>query len=348
MARINLLTIHYGQCYGAVMQTYATCRLLGQHGHTVRVINLINPKQKDNWKRLSFWKGCIREFQFWLFKKKYFSKLTNKSYSIDDIVLPEADITIVGSDQVWNRDITGEFGNTFFLDFVKGQKKIALSSSFGKSSWIEQEQYTSEIKALLSEFSVISVRESSGIKILKDIFNLNAYNLLDPTLGYAEFDDLVLNNKRNRQIFPFLLLNNAAAKERTTYIANELGLHVYKYNFFTSRFMNGPRYWITRIKNSEFIITDSFHGLAFSLIFNKQFFVFCASEAKFTRLKSLLELLSLEGRYVSSIDDFMLRKDELMKPIDYTYVNSVLKQHKEIWLKFINEYITVSEKTQDR
>ena len=341
MARINLLTIHYGQCYGAVMQTYATCRLLEQHGHTVRVINLINPKQKGNWKRLSFWKGCIREFQFWLFKKKYFSKLTNKSYSIDDINLPDADITIVGSDQVWNRDITGAFGKTFFLDFVVGQKKIALSSSFGKSTWEEQDDYTSEVKELLSMFTAISVREYSGVKILKDIFNIQSYNLLDPTLGYGVFDDIILNSRRNHYIYSFLLLNDESAQKRTSYIANELGLRVYKDNYFSARFLNGPWSWLTRIKNSEFIITDSFHGLALSIVFNKQFIVFCASEEKFTRLSSLLRLLSLERLHVSSIEDFMMRKDEVMTPIDYTYVNSVLRRHQEQFHEFICKYVTI-------
>ena len=85
MTKVNLLTIHYGKCYGAVMQTFATCRMLEQAGHTVRVINLINPSQKGNWKSIHYWMDCVREFQFWLFKKKYFSKLTNKAYSIKEI-----------------------------------------------------------------------------------------------------------------------------------------------------------------------------------------------------------------------------------------------------------------------
>ena len=134
MTKVNLLTIHYGKCYGAVMQTFATCRMLEQAGHTVRVINLINPSQKGNWKSIHYWMDCVREFQFWLFKKKYFSKLTNKAYSIKDINLPKSDVTVVGSDQVWNRDITGCFGNPFFLDFANYQKLLchqALEKGYG-------------------------------------------------------------------------------------------------------------------------------------------------------------------------------------------------------------------------
>lgn len=154
MTKVNLLTIHYGKCYGAVMQTFATCRMLEQAGHTVRVINLINPSQKGNWKSIHYWMDCIREFQFWFFKKKYFSKLTNKAYSIEEINLPKSDVTVVGSDQVWNRDITGCFGYSFFLDFVNGQRKVAMSSSFGKEVWDEDKKYT-ELRKLCFRNSVL-------------------------------------------------------------------------------------------------------------------------------------------------------------------------------------------------
>lgn len=339
MARINLLTIHYGQCYGAVMQTYATCRLLEQHGHTVRVINLIDPRQKGAWKTLNFWKDCIREFQFWLFKKTYFSKLTTKAYSIEDINLPEADITIVGSDQVWNRDITFRFGDTFFLDYVNGQKKIALSSSFGKESWVESNDYTDNVKKLLSQFHAISVREVTGVRILKDVMSLHAVTLVDPTLGYGKFEDLVLNSRTMHQVFPFLLLSDANAIEKATFIANELHLPLFKYSKVSSKLRRGPRSWLTYIRNSDYVITDSFHGLSLSIIFRKQFFVFCADKSKFTRLKSLLELLSLEHRYVESIDDFINRKEELMQQIDYVHVDKKLEVERNRYTDFIKDYL---------
>ena len=339
MAKVNLLTIHYGKCYGAVMQTFATCKILEQAGHSVHVINLINPDQRGNWRKLCYWKDCVREFQFWLFKKKYFSKLTNKAYSIKDIVLPDADVTVVGSDQVWNRDITGCFGFSFYLDFAGSHPKIAVSSSFGKEIWEEDEKFTTEGKRLLSQFRAISVREISGVKILNDIMGLKAINLTDPTLGYGKFEKLVINNKPRHHIFPFLLLNNAEAQEKANHIARTLGLPLFKHSTITSRLQNGPRHWLTQIKNSDFIITDSFHGLAFSLIFNKQFFIFCASEKKFTRLHSLLKLLSLEDRFVESIEDFEKRKNILLTPINYNSINKVLENEQLRFRAFIQNTI---------
>lgn len=339
MARVNLLTIHYGKCYGAVMQTYATCKLLEQAGHTVKVINLVNPCQKGKWKTMQYWKDCIREFQFWRFKKLYFSKLTSKAYAIKDIVLPPSDVTVVGSDQVWNRDITGCFGYAFYLDFVNGQKKVAISSSFGKEEWDESFEYTTKVKELLSQFSSVSVRETTGVEIAKGIMGLNAIRLVDPTLGYGHFDDLVLNTKPFHQVFSFLLLNDRKALDLVDHVSKELRLPLFKHCSVSCRLRNGPRHWLTRIKNSDFVITDSFHGLALSLIFKKQFFILCASEKKFTRLRSLLCLLSLEERYIESIEDFENRKDSLLVPIDYSQVNIVLRKEQERYQKFIRESI---------
>lgn len=340
MTKVNLLTIHYGKCYGAVMQTYATCKLLEEAGYSVRVINIVSPAHKSFREYISYILDVVREFQFWLFKKKYFSPLTNKASDIKKISLPEADITIVGSDQVWNRDITGIFGKTFFLDFVnKDQRKVALSSSFGKAIWNEPEDYTSEIRKLLSEFNCISIREASGVQIIKDVFGLNAINLQDPTIGYGQFNKLILNTTPKHQIFSFLLVPDTKAVETSIHISTVLGLPLYKHNMFSRCFLNGPRNWLTHIKNSDYIITDSFHGLALSIIFNKQFFVFCASKSKFTRLESLLKLLGLENRYVDNVKDFDVRKEELLKPIDYTKVNIILKNEQNRYRSFIKSAI---------
>lgn len=339
MARVNLLTIHYGKCYGAVMQTFATCKMLEEAGHVVCVINLISPAQKGNWRSCQYWNDFIREFQFWFFKKRYFSKLTNKAYTIQDIRLPDADVTVVGSDQVWNRDITGCFGNAFYLDFAKKTRKVAMSSSFGKEKWEESREYTEQVKLLLSQFDAISVREASGVKIVNDIMRLEAINLLDPTLCYGKFDDLVLNQKPLHQVFSFLLSCDSDAKDKANYIAKSLGLPLFKHTALSSRLQNGPRHWLTRIKNSEYIITDSFHGLALSIIFKKQFFVFCASEKKFTRLRSLLKLLSLEDRYVESIKDFDNRKNTLLKLIEYEYVDKIIKREQKRYHTFVKNTI---------
>ena len=340
MAKINLLTIHYGKCYGAVMQTYATCRLLEEAGHDVTVINIVHPRLKNHY--ISFRKlaSIITEWQFYLFKKRYFSKMTSKTYSIDDQKLPDADYTIVGSDQVWTRDITGDFGNAFFLDFVpENQKRIAFCSSFGKSMWEESAGYTNSVRKELENFSAISVREKSGQNILNEIFGIHGICLQDPTIGYGEFDRLILNDKSQNCIFPFLLNLSSEAKKKAQLLAKELSCPLYFPNRLKACLFRGPRRWLTNIHNSKYVITDSFHGLALSIIFHKNFFVFCADSKKFTRLLSLLELVGLENRYIKSEEDFLNRKNELLIPIDYKTVDNILRQKKDEFRQFIRDSV---------
>lgn len=338
MARINLLTIHYGQCYGAIMQTYATCKLLEQAGYKVSVINLIHPRNKLAYLHVKRAILLFREFQFWLFKKRYFAKLTKKIYSAKHLVrLPNADVTIVGSDQVWNRDIVKDFNYAFFLDFVpNNQKKIAFCSSFGKKEWTESDLYTQNIASYFKSFDALSVREDSGVRIMQNVFNLKATQLLDPTLGYGYFDKLVLRKKPIDQIFTFLFNFDEEVRICTEYISAAVHCPLYHRTKFNLLFRSGPQKWLSNIYNSKYIITDSFHGLALSLIFHKQFFVFCANQEKFTRLESLLKLVGLSNRYVKSLSDFKAREEELLRPINYEEVDKVLKKERRKTLDFIN------------
>lgn len=336
MARINLLTIHYGRCYGAVMQTYATCKLLEEAGHEVQVINIIHPKLRKMYKTIGKWKELIKEWQFFRFKKQFFSKMTQKTYTIGEQRFPDADYTIVGSDQVWNRDITGIFDKAFYLDFVpQNQKRIAFSSSFGKIKWNEDDKYTFELKKEFEKFHAISIREKSGVEIMKEVFGLSSINLQDPTICYGKFEQLILDKKERNYIFPFLLNVSSEAKSKVQFIANELNLPLYKRTRTNLYLFSGPRHWLTNIYNSKYVITDSFHGLALSILFKKQFFVFCADPKKFTRLQSLLELLGLQNRIIDSIDYFANHKEDLLEPIDYKKVNSIIQMEQEKANQFI-------------
>lgn len=340
MAKINLLTIHWGKCYGAVMQTYATCQLLEKAGHEVCVINLIHPKIKEAYRNPRKWVDLYREFQFFIFKYKFFSKLSKKVYKVDYSKLPDADYYVVGSDQVWNKDITSPFYLDYYLSFVPNSKKrIALSSSFGKAEWNENYDLTKDIYAELMKFHAISIREDSGKEILSKTFDIQATQLLDPTLGYGQFESLLKHRKRKKQIFPFLFQNTKESKDIVTLCSEYLKIPIYRSTRFKSYFKNGPLDWLSNIANSDFIITDSFHGLALSLIFNKQFIVLCADLKKFTRLQSLLRLFNLEERFISSYSDLSLRKNILYKKIDYTTINEILKNEQHRYELFIFQKI---------
>lgn len=334
--RINLLTIHYGKSYGAVMQTLATCKLLEQAGHEVCVINIVHPKTKNIYKKITNYKYIVKEFQFWLFKHKYYPKLTKKIYKIEKECLPDTDIYIVGSDQVWNRDITGIWELNFFLDFVPTEyKRIALSSSFGKYPWNEDDAYTQDVFNELKKFYKISVREKSGVEILQNTFHLNATNLIDPTLAYDEIKNLAYKTRSQKQIYAFLLNNSIEEKNIVNEIANTYKISIRKNTILDTYLFSGPRHWLTKIKNAEYVVTDSFHGLAFSIIFKKKFFILCADKNKFTRIDSLLNLLNLSERYIHSVEDFQTRHAQLEQNIDYSKVYEILTKEKRKFEQFI-------------
>lgn len=340
MARINLLTIHWGNSYGAIMQTMATCKILEELGHKVTVINLIHPKIKSSYKSLSSWTYLYEDLKFLWFKHRNFSKLTKLMFFVDAAKIPDADYTIVGSDQCWNRDITNELALSFFLDFASNTKRISLSTSFGKEEWNEDDEYTQRVASELNQFEALSVREFSGVNILKDRFNLVAERVIDPTIAFNKFDCLVSKKKGKKQIFCFLL--GAESCSRDTILKNlatVLNLKVKRLNVIERRLKGGPIDWIDNIYNSEFVITDSFHGLAFCLMFHKNFVVFCADQRKFTRLSSLLKIVGLENRYINSIEDFESRKEELVAPINYENVDEVLHNESEKFKTFIKNNI---------
>lgn len=308
------------------MQTYATLKTLRSMGYDVTLINLVHPKLKNHKIRLSL-KGFLNEvrtLQFACFRFLYFGKHTKKMYSINPKFIPKADYTVVGSDQVWNSDITSPINLEYFLGFDNSASKIAYASSFGKSIWEDDPSNTTYARKALSSFKAISVREHSGVTICRDCFGVESQQLLDPTLVRTDYDELIRSNKRINEIFPFLLVNTEETRMICQEVANTVDLPIYKDNRYRWYFGRSPKRWLKRMKNSSYIITDSFHGLAFSILFHKQFLVVCADNKKFTRLYSLLQLLNLESRYIKSYEDLLCRKDIINSVVDYNQVDSIL------------------------
>lgn len=195
MASINLLTMHYSLNNGAVLQTFATCQVLKQLGHKVVIINF-----QDKGRLRKFYGGfrgvffTIKQILFNRFRKEYFAPMTLKMNEIDANKIPEADVYIVGSDQVWNQNITGQYLLHYFLDFAPVfAKKISFASSFGSDEFIASPDLKCKSIDLLRNFNSISVREESGVTICKS-FGIDAVEVLDPTLLLDHYE-LLFNIK---------------------------------------------------------------------------------------------------------------------------------------------------------
>jgi len=351
MAKINLLTLHYSDNNGAVLQTYATCEILRRLGHEVTLINL---QDRSVYKRYFQQKYHIRliprYLKFIRFCKKYYAKQTKRMFEINTKLLPKCDYTICGSDQIWNPDIVYKLQkNTYFLDFVSdGSKKVALASSFGKAKWEASDEETKIVKNLLNDFSAISVREKSGVDICKDVFGVEAVSVVDPTLALNDFSGMIDPKPNVKDEIRFFLFKQTYSVEVIDYLIEKTGMSgrnigyeiaaLSKYENLNYR-KQTPKEWLEGIRDSEIFLSDSFHGIACSIVLHKQFIALCADVKKFERISSLLKMFGLEDRIVFSLDDIKARYNELMKPIDYDTVDVLLKAKQAEYFDFVRKNI---------
>lgn len=348
MARINLLTMHYVDNNGSFFQTYATCKLLEEQGHSVTILNLQDKAWAiGRWKRLLSYYKIPRYFRFEMLRKKYYPNRTKRMFKIMPNLIPDADYNVVGSDQVWNYQITKYDFLSYFLAFSRPDvKRVSLASSFG-INWALDKDTTNQVVSELKKFTAVSVREDTGVTMCKVIFGKEAIQVIDPTLAWADYKSFLRKQshfENNVTLFTYNsrgytpILANVVAKRfkwRKIWI-NELPKKGYKSGLL---FWENPIDWINAINDSTLFITDSFHGVAFSIILNKPFIATINSVKKISRIKSLLSLFGLEKCLVTSVDDFNERFDEIVAPIDWITVNSILRMEQTRFKNFIRENI---------
>lgn len=359
--KVAVVTLHRVYNYGSVLQAYATQQVLEKLGHEVRIVDYIteqrtkwrllcSPSQKEHSRGMGtlayriarFFSICIKELTFGTFVRKRLH-LTSKYISVEDLAKnpPEADVYITGSDQTWNSDYNEGVDRGFFLDFIpKEAKRIAFAASFGKTEIDEQEAET--IRELIKPYSAISVRESSALEILARIDRTDAIQLVDPTLLIKKEEWMTLASKRlvKEPYLVLMLLYNEDnhATEYAREIADEKGLKLVKISWehrkprqvdklFTHR---TPSDFLSLLWYADFVVTNSFHGLAFSINFEKQFLVVPREEYN-SRLASLLQMLGLTNRMVSSKESLRCVSQE----IQYEQVRKTLANERNKAFDFL-------------
>lgn len=257
---------------------------------------------------------------------------------------------IVGSDQVW-RPIFSPQQSTYFLDFLDNNnsvKKIAYAASFGVSNWEFTNSQTQYFGKLIKLFDAVSVREDTAVDLCKEYFNVDAYHLLDPTMLldkkiYISIFEEQKVIKSSGNLFTYILDKSVEKDLIIKNIAKEHHLSVFTI-MPTKQFSDVgkksiedcvfPRVekWIRSFWDAEFVITDSFHGTVFAILFNKPFISIANKERGVTRFESLLKLFDLEDRLIISLDNFDLNN---LKSIDWEKVNDVLEKEKEKSFMFL-------------
>ena len=262
------------------------------------------------------------------------------------------DVYVVGSDQCW-RPSYNAFLSSMFLDFAKGEKvkRIAYAASFGTDQW-EFTAIQTEICAPLAQlFDFVSVREDSGIMLCKEHLGVDAVHVLDPTLllnkeDYIRLIEAEKEPKAKGTLFNYILDPDAEKSAVINKVATEKGLTTFQVlpkcqqetrtkqdvkNRIEDCVFPGVTTWLRAFMDAEMTIVDSFHGMVFSIIFNKPFWVISNANRGMSRFTSLLKLFHLEDRL---LDANQLNEVDIDRPIDWQSVNTILQQKR-------NECITL-------
>lgn len=328
--------------YGAVLQTYATCRALKELGHEVEIIDFRQPEKKSNWSFPFYFK--VKAFN--LFKQKYYAPYSEYIDSIEELKKKDFsyDCLMVGSDQTWNPNISRDKRLAYFLLFGKENCiRVSYASSLGVSSW--PDKYKEDIPAIkeaLSHFSAISVRETTGKALLANTFGINSTVVLDPTLLHTNYRELIGEVNLTNDVICCLLHRPPLQLKKVRDLCSELGEKgkvistIRPVRGFSYVYPPSLEKWLSYIASAKFVITDSFHGVAFSLIFQKNFVVITPDIGKNSRLKDIMDTLGIANRYYYDTEEIDYNAI-INSTINYNEVNKRLQKEREKSWIFLKE-----------
>ena len=372
MKKIGIITFHAAHNYGSVLQAYATQTVLERLGYSTEIINYRLKNQREFYNNLysrqfgfkDFLKRLYRlpehkqrairseKFEKFIHEKLLLSEHEYRTY--DQLVKADLnyDLLVSGSDQVWNRNCVAEFATEpsesilgYFLAFGGDDvKRISFSSSIGAF----KEEKISDYLKYLSKYDYLSVREQISAEALSEMLKKNVKNTLDPTLllNYNDWDSICTKQEENEKyIFVYSLASFRSVQQllkSVRILAEKHNLKVISVTPFSSVHVKGidtrqdcgPLDFINYIKNAELVITNSFHGTAFSINMSTPFYSIKADSDK--RKSLLMERLGLPDRTVSSVSEIEQISDY---SCDYTNTQMLLEKEREDSLNYFADIL---------
>lgn len=357
MKNIGIISFHRAINYGAVLQSYALSECIKKLGcnpiyidhRNYRIEKVLDYNFSDVFKPRKMISFLINSF-IYIKKIKKFDRFISEHLNVDnnlnlnDLIsknkLQKYYSFITGSDQVWNFK-SSNFDKAYFLNFVDvSSKKNSYAASFGFENL--PNEYIEEYQKLLIDFNHITVREKQGASIIKKILNRDAEIVLDPTLLLSKQDWMKISTSyKNKK--DYILIYQLANSKRLVNCAIELSKIlncevIYigdsllkKYNVTYARAVS-PETFIGLFINAKYIFTNSFHGIAFSINFNKQFVAECLPNSLNTnsRLDNILTTFDLKDRLLRDNNI-----NQILNSIDYDNVNNILKCERNKSIKLL-------------
>lgn len=330
--KIAIATFHAAHNYGAVLQTYALYKTLEKLGHDVYLLdyspkNLVksytlHPRLTHYDNFVSYTKALVSLYLD--YKRRYnrfsrFNSFIDKNFKILPNTIKSIDVIIVGSDQIWNPNITDGLDSNYFgvCESVTAKMVFSYAASMGVSSLKDNSE--SEFVRLLSNLKNIGVREFSLKEYIGTLTDREVSINLDPTLllNKDEWSLTKTKNTRERYLLVYEVKEHPQTSIVAEKIASRLGLKVVvlaaKTNYKISKSIltdKSPEDFLDLFKHADFIVTTSFHGTVFSIINEKDFVTLEFGNDIDLRSKYLLSQVGLEDRFVgkaSVIDDKQLQ-----------------------------------------
>ena len=358
--KIGILTYHFSDNYGALFQAYALRQWFLNQGHEAEFVNyhpdhvegggdiqFDNLFSRKNLKVLylklsrlkSKWFGNRQQQDNFEHFRHEFLGVTEPVYKTIQALEAASlnyDLLVCGSDQIWNPSEQFGLDPAYFLNFTINNtlvRRISYAPSFGRSEI--NEQYHKELVILLFKLDGISVREQSGVSIVKDLIGVEPVCVPDPTILLSDYSGIMTPypHSSDKYVFCYGLRSRDVIGEVAEAVAKRLGAALYSpYNSHRRWKEIGetvypcPRQWLYLLHNSEFVVTNSFHGTALSILLNKPFVVVGLQDNKATlnaRALNLLELVGLSSRFLMDATPTKIN-EVFSSPIDWELVNEQL------------------------
>ncbi len=350
--KVALLTFHTAYNYGAMLQAYSTQKALDEIGVEVEILDFYPKSYERKNKNINFTldvKLSIKKLaalfdtniqeKYTKFKKfRSYLNLTTRYLSLEELEQEnlDYDFVIVGSDQVWNAQ--KGMDEMYLLNFVPQHiPKISYASSFGTN--LIPDKCLPVFEKHLSTFKAISVRETDGVKILQKILKKNVTHVLDPTLMLTinHWKTLITDIPIDYDyIFTYGLNKNKQSAELLKAVSERYNLPIVgipmgkrvpkEFNTKINIKNAGPIDFLSYLHGAKVVVTGSFHGLAFSVNFNKTFYL-AKHDTRNSRMDSLLEILSLTERQEYTPKRVHLLKEKDLY-INYENINSKLAEER--------------------
>lgn len=364
--RVGVLTLPLSKNYGGNLQAFALMQVLRDLGCDPILINrryaVEAPKRKDTAdisapisNKIEIRTPCENIS----FIEKHILPISRPFYTSQQLRKHARDYglaaVVAGSDQVWRpkyaRGLLPDFFHNYLDPEDRSIRRISYAASFGSDTWDYDERQTQEAAKRVQLFDAVSVREDGAVDMCGEHLGVKAQHVLDPTMlleprQYAKIISERIDSASQRRLTTYILDQNADKMDLVAKVADRLGLlpaPTFKPNPTDGKAAldQSVEAWLAAFWHADFVFTDSFHGVAFSILFNKPFIAFGNPMRGIARFTSILRTFGLEDRLV--LDAASTDVERLLQPIDWASVNDRMEAFRELSKAYLRDALALPQ-----